>query len=531
GLKEVHLVEAELDRVGHELAEGPQGNDLDRLVERHGELSARMELLGGWESGRRVETVLSGIGLPRTLWDREANMLSGGEKSRTALARELVSTPDLLLLDEPTNHLDLDGIEWLETYLLSLKSAVLMVSHDRRLLDRLVSSIVEIENGRLTRYRGNHEHYVARKQEHYAAALRAWEHQQGHIRKEEVFIKKHMGSQRTAEAKGRRKRLRSLERLERPYDDVRKPVIAMGGTQRGGELVVETEDLDVGYDGKPVVHGAKLRVGRGERIGFVGPNGSGKTSLLRVLAGRMQPLGGSIDRGHKAVCGYYDQETGNLRDDSSPYEEIRRDHPRMTDLEIRSHLARFLFRGEDVDKRVSSLSGGERARLSLAQLVLTGPSWLALDEPTNHLDLSGRTAMEEMLGTFDGALVCISHDRTFLDGLCTTILEVKDGRVRAFRGNYSDYRAKVLAEKESKPARKPGKTKEKKVAKPRNPWRLEKLEGTIMALESEREELHAQMAREGVYRDPQASRNMQFRLAEVERDLEQKNLEWEQWGS
>ena len=553
GLDEVHQVERELEATGERMATA-EGEELDKLVKRHGELSERMEFLGGWESERKVETVLSGIGLPEALWERDAGTLSGGEKSRTALARELISVPDLLLLDEPTNHLDLAGIEWLEDYLVEIRSAVLMVSHDRRLLDGVVGAIVEVERGRLTRYTGGYTTYVERKREQYEADLRAWEQQQDHVRKEDAFIKKHMGSQRTGEAKGRRKRLQRLERIERPYHDVRRPAIAMAATERGGERVLETEGLAIGYGGEAVVKDAEVRIGRGDRIGIVGPNGSGKTTLLKVLAGRMEPLAGEIVRGHKASCGFFDQETSDLRDDGTPFTEIRRDHPRMTDEEVRSHLARFLFRGSEVDKEVGRLSGGERSRLSLARLVLTRPSWLALDEPTNHLDLAGRTALEEMLGSFEGTLVCISHDRAFLDGLCTSILEVRDGAVRTFQGNYSDYRAALAAEQDEaqetarrekarrdeqarkaaeaerrkrEPAKKEG---ARKAAKPRNPWRLAKLEEAIIALETEREDLLGALAQEDSWKDPDTLRERQFRLAEVERDLEEKNTEWERWA-
>jgi ATP-binding cassette subfamily F protein 3 len=548
GLEEVHALEAELERLGQRMAE-VQGEELDALVKQHGERTARMDFLGGWEADRRVETVLSGIGLARELWEREARTLSGGEKSRAALARELVSVPDLLLLDEPTNHLDLVGIEWLEDYLDEIASAVLIVSHDRRLLDRVVDSIVELERGLIVRYGGNYSTYLQRKAERYDADLKAWQAQQDHVRREEAYIRKHMGSQNTAEAKGRRRRLQGLERLPRPYHDVRRPVIRMGEVERGGEQVVEALELSIGYDGKPLIENARVRIGRGERIGLVGANGTGKTTLLKVLAGRMEPLAGTITRGYRAACGYYDQEVSDLLEDGTPFTEIRRDHPQMTDQEIRNHLARFLFRGKDVDLEVKNLSGGERARLSIARLVLSGPSWLALDEPTNHLDLPARTALEEMLSEFPGSLVCVSHDRAFLDSLVHTIVEVADGTVRTFRGNYSDYRAtkerEETAAREEAEARatraraqeKPAPAAEKRSkrtgsrgAKKGNPWRLEKLEKAIIALEEERESLLAALGTEEVYRDPSSARETQVRLAELERDLEEKNLEWERYA-
>ena len=563
GLAEVHALERELEEVGERLGEA-QGDELDQLVQRHGDLTARMEALGGWEAERRVETVLSGIGLAESLWERDANTLSGGEKSRTAMARELVAAPDLLLLDEPTNHLDLVGIEWLESWLREMKSAVLVVSHDRRLLDRVVDAIVEVERGLLNRYVGNYSRYVTLKEERFQEELRAFENQQELIRKEEAFIKKHMGSQRTGEAKGRRKRLATVERLPRPYNDVRRPVIRMAKVERGGEQVLEAEGLRLAYGDNVLHESAAFRIGRGERIGIVGPNGSGKTTLMKTLAGVLPVEGGRIRTGYKAACGYYDQETSSLDDAGTPYEEIRREHPHFTDLEIRSHLARFLFRGDEVELSVGTLSGGERARLSLAKLVLSNPSWLALDEPTNHLDLPGRTALEEMLSEFPGALVVISHDREFLDGLTTRIVEVKPRGLRDFVGNYSDYKraleeeaaaadaskaaAQAKAKAERKAAEERARKAEAKAArskdggqkggskgksgggkKPRNPWAFKKLEEAIIELEGEREELLARMADEDTYKDADRLRETQYRLAEVERDLEQKNEEWAAW--
>jgi len=555
GLEEIHQLERDLEAAAIEMGTA-EGAALDLLLKRHGEMSERMEFLGGWEADRKVETVMSGIGLREELWDREARTLSGGEKSRTALSRELISVPDLLLLDEPTNHLDLAGIEWIEDYIRQMGSAVFMVSHDRRLLDRVVNCMVELQHGLLTRYPGNYTKYVALKEERYQVEFNAWNQQQDMIRREENFIKKHMGSQRTAEAKGRRKKLDNVTRLIQPFNDVRRPQIKMGETERGGEQVLDADDLKVGYGDNVLFDHAELRIGRTDRIGLVGPNGMGKTTLLKVLAGRLAPLGGEIRIGYKATCGYYDQETSDLRSDGTPYTEIRRDHPQFTDLEIRSHLARFLFRGKEIDLSVGSLSGGERARLSIARLVLSGPSWLALDEPTNHLDLAGRTALEEMLSEFSGALFCVSHDRAFLDSLVTRIIEVKDGRVRLFKGNYSAYKAQVDEEQDrereaklgraqkakqqaaraaekQKPSKKskPKQQAPKKKPKANNPWRIEKLENRIIELERKREQLLESMGQESTFKDADKLRDVQLQLAEVERDLEQTTNEWEQYAN
>jgi len=538
GLAEARELAAELERLAETMtsAEGPE---LERAMRAHERVSERLELVGGWELDRRVETVLSGIGLAEELWEREARTLSGGEKSRTALARQLVAGHDLLLLDEPTNHLDLEGIEWMEAWLKELRGAVLVVSHDRRLLETAVDAILDLERGAVRRYPGNYSKYLELRAERTASELRAWELQQAHIRREEVFIAKHMGSQRTAEAKGRKKKLAHVERLERPHDDVRRPVIPPPRAERGGELVVECEGLAAGYGGEPLFEGLDLRVGRGQRIGVVGRNGAGKTTLLRILAGRAAPTAGTLTPGHGARCGYYDQDTSGLSAEGTPYSELRRAHPAMTDLELRSHLARFLFRGDEIDKPVPALSGGERARLALALLMLAEVTWMAMDEPTNHLDLAARTALEEMLGAFDGALVCVSHDRQFLDGLCTHVLEVGPAP-RLITGNYTDWRNLRAEEREAELGRKEVAAAEARPepkqrasrsssGRPRNPYLFEKLEQRIMALEEELGGLHTAIATEDVFRDPARMKETQIRIAEVEDELARANEEWESW--
>jgi ATP-binding cassette subfamily F protein 3 len=564
GLAEAKAVEAELARV-NDAMEHAGGAELDSLVRRHDELTHALEQLGGWDLSHRVEKVLSGIGLPESFWGREARTLSGGERSRTALARELVAGHDLLLLDEPTNHLDLVGIEWIESWLRELKGAVLIVSHDRRMLSNCVDSILDLERGQVRRYPGSYEKYVTLKQERFASGMRAWELQQDFLSKEEAFIRKHMGSQRTAEAKGRLKKLEHIERLEKPSEDVRIPNIPPPKVERGGEMVLETKGLVGGYGERVLFKDLDLRIGRGQRIGVVGPNGAGKTTLLKILAGRTNAMRGEIDFGHKALCGYYDQDTSGLREDGTPSAEMRRVHPEWTDLEARSYLARFLFRGDEVEKSMAALSGGERARLCLAKLLSTPITWLAMDEPTNHLDLAARASLEELLGDFDGALICVSHDRAFLDGLCTHILEVGGGRATLHTGNYSDWRrrksdeqaqglvqreaqrksdraaekgAQRLAEKQDeKQAEKQAEKGAEKAApkaagggKVRNPWAFEKLEKRIMSLEEELKSLQASLVTEDVYRNAAKIREAQMRIAECERELEAANEEWMNWA-
>jgi len=555
GLDAIHALQADLTELEEQMCV-VEGDKLDSVMHRHGELLERMEFLGGWDADHRVGSVMHGIGLEEELWVRDPRTLSGGEKSRVALARELVSAPDLLLLDEPTNHLDLEGIEWIENYLKDLKSAVVIVSHDRRLLNRATTQILELTYGTTTKYPGNYDKYLLLKQERFDSDYKVWKQQSEMIRKEENFIRKHMGSQRTAEAKGRAKKLTHIVRVQQPHHDVRKPHLNMGEVSRGGEMVFEGLKLDVGYGDTPLFSDVDVRLGRGDRLGIVGPNGAGKTTLLKVLAGMMDPLGGELRFGHKASVGYYDQNTSHLDDAESVYEHVRIRYPQMTHLEIRSHLAKFLFRGKDVEAVVGQLSGGERARVALALLMLESPSWLAMDEPTNHLDLAARTAIEEFLSNFPGAIITISHDREFLDALCNSVLEIRtDGSARQLPGNYTDWRNTLLAERDQKnldkekakqrskgqnraaenknsSAKKPGgaKAAKKETPKVRNPWAFDKLEAAIEQLETKRATMLSDMQKEEVYTDSAKLTDLQYALAEVERDLEQKNEEWANWG-
>ncbi|HPF13423.1 MAG: ABC-F family ATP-binding cassette domain-containing protein [Planctomycetes bacterium] len=547
GLEEARQTAKQLQEVGEAMGHA-HGEQLDRLMKEHDRLTHRVEELGGWETERISETVLSGIGLKPELWERPADTLSGGEKNRVALARELVSGHDLLLLDEPTNHLDLEGIEWIERYLREMRGAVLVISHDRRLLDNSVERILEMERGEINSYPGNYSKYIVLREERFETDMRAYEQQQAMLKKEETFIKKHMGSQRTAEAKGRAKKLSHVDRLERPNHDVRKPRIHPPKAARGGEKVLHCENIAGGYGDNVLFRGIDLRIGRGQRIGIVGPNGAGKSTLLKILAGVMEPLQGVVVRGHGERVAYYDQNTSHLRPDGTPASEIFRHYPQMTDLDIRNHLAKFLFRGDEIDKPITALSGGERARVALAILVLSQPSWMALDEPTNHLDLASRTALEEMLSDFQGALVCISHDREFLDDLCEYTVELSARGVVEHTGNYTSWRrwreeeaalssGEARAEREAVRKRAAAEEEKRKEAekqapaagKVRNPFKFKKLEDRIIALEEQLAKLHGAMADEKVYSNPDKLIDTQYRIAEVERELEHANEEWANW--
>lgn len=379
--------------------------------------------------------------------------------------------------------------------------------------------------------------------------MAAYKNQQREIAHMMDFVNRFRAkASKAAQAQSKLKAVERMDKIEAPVDDNAKVSFSFPQPQRSGQRVIRLQGIHQAYGQNVVYSGLDFEAERGQRIVLVGPNGAGKSTLLKILAGRLAKSEGTLEMGHKAACGYYDQDTSELRDDGTPYTEMRRHWPQLLDQEIRDHLARFLFRGNDIDASVSSLSGGERARLCLAKLVWSKPSWFAMDEPTNHLDLAARTALEEMLGNFDGAIVCISHDRAFLDTICNRMLEVDGGEVKSYAGNYSDWRARKVADKGALVAEKDRKAAvaqkaaakvvakaaaEKKENAPpgkvKNPWAFQKLEQKIMTLEAEKAALNASLVTEEFYRDAGKMRDAQYRLAELERDLTNANKQWEEW--
>jgi ATP-binding cassette subfamily F protein 3 len=365
--------------------------------------------------------------------------LSGGQKNRAMLARALLGQPEVLLLDEPTNHLDYAGMEFLEEYLAESRKAFLTVSHDRRFLNRVCTKILELEFGRLTEYPGNYAAYRGQKAERLLSAVRAYEKQREHIEKTQDFIRRNIAGQKTKQARGRRTHLEKLDRLENPVEDATEVAFSFTPDRKGGRSFLRARHLDAGYEtGVPIVRGADFELLRGERMAILGENGTGKTTLLRTLAGRLPPLGGEVELGHDVSVGYYDQELRDLDPKKRVIDAIWDLHRTETELEVRSYLALFDFREDEVFAPIAGLSGGEKGRLTLAVVMKQNHNLLLLDEPTNHLDLDAREALEQALQDFPGAILFVSHDRTFVDRLATEVLDIDRGRARKMIGNYSE---------------------------------------------------------------------------------------------
>jgi ATP-binding cassette subfamily F protein 3 len=433
---QLQAIEHEMHQLEHRMAE--EREDLDAVLERYSDLQHEFERQGGFEYAARAEAILQGLGFERDSWAAPTEILSGGQKNRLGLARLLLEEPDVLLLDEPTNHLDVSAVEWLEEFLASYRSAYVIISHDRYFLDRACTRIVEVENGKAVSYTGNYSDFLVEREERREAQMRAYENQRQLIAKTEEFIRRNIAGQKTKQAKSRRK---MLEKLEAVRPDQSSGNFQLQKVERAGTHVLTVKDASIGYPGKLLAEGITFILRRGECLGIIGPNGSGKTTFLKTALGKLPQLAGEVRWGANVLVGYYAQQLDDLDPRNEIIMELRRVAPSTaTAGELRNFLARFLFTGDDVYKQVGDLSGGEKGRLALAKLIYSRFNVLVLDEPTNHLDIPSREALEEALDAYDGTIITISHDRYFLDRVATQILALDgEGRAEHYEGDYTEY--------------------------------------------------------------------------------------------
>jgi len=495
----------------------------------------RFQAAGGYDYEWRARQTLEGLGLTDSL-DRPVAQLSGGQHTRARLAQLLLQQPDVLLLDEPTNHLDLQALTWLESFLRDWDGSLIAVSHDRYFLDAVAGTIWDLTPEGIERYRGNYSAHEAQKAERLERVRREYERQQEYIRNTEAFIRRYKAGQRYREARGRQTRLDRLERIERP-DQTQAMSVRLKAGARGAWVVVEAHDLAIGYlPERPLFRADDLALLRGERAALIGPNGSGKTTFLRVLLGQLAPLAGRLMLGHNVIPGYLSQTQDELHPSCSLAEEVQ-SVSNLTLAEIRDHLARFLFTGDDPFKMVGDLSGGERSRLALAKLTLQGANFLVLDEPTNQLDMLSRDVLESVLSEYDGTALFVSHDRYFIDALATHVWAIEDGRLNVYRGSYSDYAARVAAlatqrqEREAAERRlSPRSTPEARAAQraeKRRQERLGELESEIERLEGQIAAVEARLAACTQEADLESVRVLGAEHAALSEALENAYREWE----
>ena len=418
------------------------GEELEALYSSYTALTHSYELMDGYAAKSKVIGILKGLGFDENDFERKINTLSGGQKTRVFLAKLLLEEPDIILLDEPTNHLDLRSIEWLESYLLNYKGAVIIVSHDRYFLDKIVSKVIDIKNAEVQMYSGNYSDFSAKKQMLLDAKMKEYLNQQQEIKHQEAVITKLKQFNREKSikrAESRQKQLEKIDRVEAPVTHIENMRLSLDISKESGKDVLTVHDLSKSFDEKHLFSNINFEIKRGERVAIIGDNGTGKTTLLKIINGLLSPDTGEVIYGSNVSIAYYDQEHQVLHMDKTLFDEISDTYPEMNNTQIRNILAAFLFTGEDVFKKIGDLSGGERGRVSLVKLMLSKANFLLLDEPTNHLDILSKDVLESALNSFPGTICYVSHDRYFINKTATRILDLTGNRLLNYIGNYDYY--------------------------------------------------------------------------------------------
>ena len=505
--------------------------DYDRLTQRFEEADGY-----SWKS--MVSGVLNGLGFKPAQYDQCVDSLSGGEQTRLCLARLLLQKPDLLLLDEPTNHLDMETLQWLENYLAAYKGSVLVISHDRYFLDHVCTGIVEILMGSSEQYNGNYTRYIAQRQERFESRMRAYEIQQKEIERQQAIIARYRMFNREKSiraAESREKALDRMEKLEKPVDE-RAIRFSFEARRRTGEDVLQLTEMSKSFGEKHLFHDLTLRVRAGDRVALIGPNGVGKSTLIKIIVGEEQPDTGFIRYGSNVDIGYYDQHQSTLHADKTVLDEIWDRFPQMEQSNVRGALGMFLFTGDDVFKPIHTLSGGEKGRVALTALMLRKDNLLLLDEPTNHLDMDSREVLEDALADFGGTIITVSHDRYFINRIANRIIEMQPDGVTEYIGNYDDY-----IERKNRPVAveaEAGKTKTELEKEKRREKlsrqalrqlkiRAQEAEKAVGVKEAEIAELEAQMADPSLYSDAQKSADVQRAYQKAQQALQTLYEQWE----
>ena len=531
-----------ITKMQEQIAEHPEDED---LLKRYDQLAYDFEQEGGFTYQAEIKSILNGFNFKENTWQKVIGTLSGGEKTRLAFVKLLLQKPPVLLLDEPTNYLDLDTLDWLEAFLKNYQGAIITVSHDQYFLDHLANQIFELNFGKLTTFKGNYSQYVKERELMNNQQEAAYEKQQEKIKKEEEFIQKNLvRASTTKRAQSRRKALDKMERIKPPKHK-QKVRINFTSDRPSGKEVLIAKDLTIGYPDKTMVSDIDFQVNKNDRVAIIGPNGIGKSTLLKTIMKKLEPKDGSIKYGASLDIGYYDQELQSLDPSKTVLDTIWDRHKTMPEKDVRSILASFLFTAEDIDKTVGQLSGGQKARLTLTVLSLEKDNFLLMDEPTNHLDIEAKEVLEQALDTYDGTLLFVSHDRYFINELANKIISVRDGHAKIYNGNYSYYldeKAKQAAaiqeaeaeQTESTTSANQNKGKlsyQEQKARDSQKRKLERAvseaEARIEKLEAEEQEIQTEMANPDIAASFEKLGPLQEKLSAVQEQLDQANTDWE----
>ena len=537
--QDIFAMRDQLRHLEHEM--GMQdGEALETLLDEYSRLTHSYEDLGGFSCESRAKGIIKGLGFDDEDFNREIACFSGGEKTRASLARLLVREPDLLLLDEPTNHLDLDALDWLENFLRNYRGAVLVISHDRYFLDQVTTRTLELNHHTLKSYNGNYSRYTELKAEQEMAQMRAYEKQQAEIARTEEYIRKYKAGIKSKQARGREKQLSRVERLEAVGHN-KSMLLNMHEVSGSGEVVLEIRDLAMQYPDKVLFSDFTDTIYKGEKIGLIGGNGVGKSTILKIIMGQIEAASGTVKTGSRVKVAYYDQEHRQLNPKNKIIDEIVYQYD-VTLNEARDLLAQVLFFGEDVEKRIGDLSGGEKARVALLKIILDEPNLLIMDEPTNHLDISAKEIVEEFLLAFPGTVFMVSHDRYLLDSVCTRTIVLENRKLMSYLGNYSYYRQKAAeleraarekqeeleAELARKTANKPAAQDKPKINKQKTRKEIEALEAQIQESEMRSEELSALLADGATYQDEEKSKLLVSEYKALEESIPLLYEKWEE---
>ena len=536
---EIISLEANLEKLSYELTpENIENNP--GLLDRFDRLQNEVLTHKDYHYKSKIESVLYGLDFTKDVFDKKISTFSGGEKTRLSMAKLLLSEPDLLILDEPTNHLDMENVAWLENYLSSYNGAIVIVSHDRYFLDKVVNVVYNLEFGKLKKYVGNYSKFLKQYEEDYEKQLKEFTSQQKDIKRLEEFVQKNIARASTSKmAKSRQKVLDKMELIDNPKKDDKAANIEFNIKEQSGRDVLMIENLKVGYDGRQVGNAYNFSVYKGDRIAIVGRNGIGKSTLIKTIAKKQNAIGGSVHYGSKVSLGYYDQKQAEFESSKTILNELWDEYPLMKEAEVRTVLGRFLFRGDSVLKIVRDLSGGEKARLQLAKLMLEKNNLLVLDEPTNHLDITSKQVLEDALENYEGTIVFVSHDRYFINKIANKVLDITGDDYSIYLGNYDYYLEKREQELIAK------KLKEEKTdevqEKVANDYALGKEEKKrIRKLERTREELlekiesleekvtlvNNELTKEEVYTDAIKVQEYNEELRSLNQEIEDLNNNW-----